>query len=162
MMFFPLLIVFIIIVLYDHFNEGGSFTFFARSVEFMNSFKADTPRNIKKIAATNCWFLEYKIGKQIFGMIIPLGIKQSWKGVVALHYGNWIDVTNEFLYVSGPYRNFYNMPIRCTDINGEYDKIAFVFENNEILEVDSHDVIMSKLKERDRLRKQSEVKTNDV
>jgi hypothetical protein len=153
-----------IILIYDHVNEGGSFTFFARVVEFMNSFHADTPRNIKKISAVDCWFTEYKIGKQIYGMIIPIGQKETWIGVLGCVDGEWEDVTKEFKYVAGPFLNFHNMPLRPIHVNSLYSKIAMVFHGGELLEVRKDEIILMKLKERRKAKMESEssAKVKDV
>src|SRR5690606_18209629 len=94
-------------------------------------------------------FLEFKAGKNKYGMMIPFGTKMDWKAVLAITAdGITTNVTDEFLYFAGPFKNFYGLPVKPSHFNVEYTKIAFVWSEDDILEVHKDTIILQKFKER--------------
>lgn len=147
-MLFPLLIVMIAIMIWDHIQDGESFLFFTRMADWYNSFKG--PGMSKAQRTDDCMFLEYKAGKDTYGLLIPSIKNPRWQGVVAVtKTGQELNVTDEFRYFAGPYRNFHGLPLKPLHINSEYVKVGFVFSQEDVVQVKSHEVILIKFKERE-------------
>lgn len=160
-MIFPLLLIMIGLIVWDHIQDGGSFVFFAKLMNWYNSF------GIAKISiahkSDDCVYVEYKAGKRNFGIMFPIRAKAlEWKLVMAIDKNNVTsNVTDEFLHFAGPFKDFYGIPVKPIHFNSEYVKIAFVYGENDLIEVNCNEIIIAKFKERgDKIRNQNKPKTN--
>ena len=157
-MIFPILIAMIILLVLDHINDGGSFVFFAKIVDWYNSF--GKPKISLAQKTEDCVYIEYKAGKKLYGLMFPIRKTLDWKSVVAMtKSGQPLVVTDEFVHFAGPFKDFHGTPLKPSHINSDYTKIAFVYAENDLLEVDANDVIIAKFKQRADQMKLKEVKT---
>lgn len=146
-MIFPILVAMIVLLILDHLNDGGSFVFFAKIVDWYNSF--GKPKISVAQKTEDCVYIEYKVGKRSYGLMYPIRKSLDWKSVVGMtKAGETVVVTDEFLYFAGPFRDFHGIPIKPEHINGEYTKIAFVYAENDLVEVNKNEIIIAKFKHR--------------
>jgi hypothetical protein len=147
-MLFPVLLIMIGFMIWDHIQDGGSFVFFAKMVDWYNSF--GKPRMSIAQKTDDCVYIEYKAGKRTFGLMFPIRLQPlGWKVVVAQDkHGNTSVVTDEFLHFAGPFRDFYGIPVKPSHFNSEYAKVAFVFGESDLVEVEAHEIIIAKFKQR--------------
>jgi hypothetical protein len=145
-MIFPLLLIMIGLLVWDHIQDGGSFIFFAKVMDWYNSF--GKPRMSLAQKTDECVYIEYKAGKRTFGLMFPIRSKPlEWKVVVAADKnGTTSVVTDEFLHFGGPFRDFYGIPVKPSHFNSEYAKIMFVFGENDFVEVEANEIIIAKFK----------------
>ena len=142
-MFTPLLVLFVLCLLYNYIQGGGSFILFSRVIDVARSLRESTPRGVK--SEDNHLFLEYKCGERFYSIIFPKRNPIQWRHVAAFINGEWVDKTGEMLYYAGPYKNFYEIPITPKHINESWDKIGFYFDNDYIIKVSSNEIIIKKL-----------------
>jgi hypothetical protein len=154
-MIFPVLLIIIGLIIWDHIQDGGRFVFYANLVDWYNSF--GKPKTSVAQKTSDCMFVEYKAGKRKYGLMVPIRKKPlDWKIVMAVDKNeNTTVVTDEFLYFAGPYKDFYNIPTKPLHFNNEYVKIAFVYGENDILEVNANEIIIAKFKARADGKKQN-------
>ena len=147
-MIFPLLVAMIILLILDHINDGGSFAFLAKVIDWYNSI--GKPRMSVAQKTEHCVFFEYKAGKRKYGLMFPMrGKPLDWKIVVAQDKdGNTSIVTDEFLYFAGPYKDFCSVPLKPFHINSSYVKVGFMYAEDDMLEVKTDEIIIAKFKER--------------
>ena len=147
-MIFPLLLAMIVLLILDHINDGGSFAFLAKVMDWYNSI--GKPRLSIAQKTEDCVYVEYKAGKRKYGLMFPIRQRPlEWKIVVAQGKdGNTSVVTDEFLYFAGPYKDFCYIPLKPKHINTEYAKVGFMFAEDDMLEVTANEIIIAKFKER--------------
>lgn len=155
-MIFPILIAMLILLVLDHINDGGSFVFFAKIVDWYNSF--GKPKISVAQKTEDCVYIEYKAGKRLYGLMFPMRKALEWKSVVAMtKSGQTAIVSDEFLHFAGPFKDFHGIPVKPSHFNTDYTKIAFVYGENDIIEVDANEIIIAKFKARaDKLKKKAE------
>jgi hypothetical protein len=138
----------IVLLILDHINEGGSFAFLAKIMDWYNSIGRPQLSIAQK--TEECVYIEYKAGKRKYGLLFPIRLRPlDWKVVVAEDKdGATSVVTDEFLYFAGPYKDFCGIPLKPKHINTEYVKIGFMYAENDILEVQADEIIIAKFKER--------------
>lgn len=150
-MFLPLFIAFLALEVWDYIQEGGSFIFLARFMEWYTSFGKSYSSVAKK--SGDCMYVEIQVGKNTYGLMCPMGSKMDWKVAIAqTSSGNLMNVTDEMLYFAGPYRNFYNLPSKISHFNSDYTKVTFVWTQEDTVEVQKNDIILQKFKERLKLK----------
>lgn len=139
------LFIFIICLIIDYVEEGGSFAALTRWVEFANSFKPSTPRVAK--VTHNAIVLEYKYGHKLFALIAPFPKKASeWKSVGALIDDKWHDVTQDVKFVAGPFKDFHGIALKPEHINDSFRVLGFAFDKDKVVKVNRGEVILLKLK----------------
>lgn len=143
-MFIPIFILFILTLIIEHFKEGGDFVMFSRLVELMNSVREDTPREPKKLK--NAFLVEYKFGKRIFGIVVPIRKKLQWYAVASLENNFWVDVTAKVEHVAGPAKDFYETELTPKDLDDKYKVLAFAFSRNTVVYVKRDEKIYKTIK----------------
>lgn len=124
--------------------EGGQFVAFSRFVEYSNSFRERTPRNVKIVGAI--MIHEMKYGNRLYAMIIPKKNIIPWTKAACMIDDDWKEITKEIEYYAGPCRNFYEIPITPLHINENFQKLGFQMKNGEIVHVGPNEIIFKKLK----------------
>jgi hypothetical protein len=141
-----LLIIFVVCLVHDYVEEGGSFVLFSRLVEIGNSFRASTPR--KPTMLKGCMLVEYKFGNRLYGQIIPYpSAPRKWSKVGTLIDDVWTDVTQEVIYFAGPGKDFGGAPLKPEHINESYTILSFAYNEKDVVHVRKGEVILSKLPE---------------
>lgn len=141
-----LLIIFVICLIHDHVEEGGSFVFFSRFVEFSNSFRQPTPRKVRITRGT--MELDFLFGKRLYTQIILLPAEPlKWFKVGTHLDGTWVDITKDIEVVAGPGKDFGGVPLKPENINDDYTILGFAYSEEKVIYVKKGEVILAKLLE---------------
>lgn len=130
----------------DHVEDGGSFAFLAKLMDWYNSIGKEQISSLKK--TDEIIYAKVRAGKKVYSLFMPIAGKLDWIGVLALYQGETINVTDEFREAAGPLLNFWGLTTKPKHINTLYEKVAFVWNENDIIEVGRDEIILQKLKER--------------
>lgn len=138
------LVVFLACLLFNYIQDGGTFVFFSRAVEALNSLRERTPRNVR---VTNKTIMhELKFGNRLYAVLIPRKEPMNWIQAGALIDGDWRDITKQLEYFAGPFRNFYEIPITPVHIDSSFQKLGFKMRNGEIVIVEGNEMIPKRLR----------------
>lgn len=146
MFLFPIfLYIFVLCLLYNYIAEGGSFVLFSGGVDFVRSFREQTPRNAK--VGKDSISIEYKYDQhRIYSIIFPKREPIPWVRCAAYVGKKWVPVTKEVAFCAGPYKNFYEIPITPEHINSGFEKLGFEVPNMDPIIVNKGEFIIAKMR----------------
>lgn len=125
-------------------SGNKNYIYFSRWVTWVNSFKKKVPN--PPVDLGDLLMVEYKIDKKSYGIMLRKKKgKLPWSEVGA-YLGNdkWKDITKEAEYFGGYYKDFHMKNVKPSDMNEDYEKIAFKI-GEDVLHVNKDEVIISKL-----------------
>ena len=134
-----LLYIFAACLLYNYVHDGGSFVLFSRVVEAANSVREQTPRGVRVRNKAIC--TEFKFGERIYSITIPQSVNIPWKSAAVRVDGVWKKANKLISYHAGPYKNFYNIPVKPEHLNPKFEAMGFEFQGIDPVVIERGQVI---------------------
>lgn len=160
-----LLFAFLIALIIKHLREDKSYVLFSKAVIMANSIRDKSPRYAS--IENNFLVVEYKFGTRIYRLIIPKRKPMNWVKVGALKRGTdkFVNRTSKIEHYAGPFKNFYELPLKPRNISSKYLKLSFVFPNGVKIHVDAnqaiYETLIFKMKEIENLKSKTQEREND-
>ena len=141
-------IAFAICLIVNLIKSGEAYSLFYRYVNLVNSIQDKSPRDALK--RSNRIITEYKFGKRIYAVILKPSPNLGWNcwtQVFIFKEGTLEppDKTGKIIHYAGPWRTFHFQRITPNDINPKYLKMAFRYDDGNVIQVGRDEIIIEKL-----------------
>lgn len=142
-------------------KNGEGLMILTKVITIVNSIRDKSPR----FAGQKSKFItvEYKFGKRIYCIMVPIKETLPWVHVGAFYDGQWNEKSAKITRYAGPFRNFHSLPLRPQDLSEKYEKLAFRFRDGAVIHVERNEIIVSKLKnEYERLLREAQLQNTAI